>query len=186
MIKIPSLTIKQKGKIRRRFVENGGRRGFQAQMAREYGVARTTIANIINNGGTLRRHTVDTEEAKQKLMTINHKINTLENRKNMLDLLDADIKHLQKKLYVDKEELTFIESKRLNMSLKSMEDILKGVDQINKNDIHYHVGKIIITLENMNDEQGQLLIPHIKSLICEGCPHYKRYHNAIDVEGKEI
>jgi hypothetical protein len=176
------LTNAQKEEARLEYIMAEGKIGIVTKLADKYQVTRKTMSSIINKTRKLQVVTNEIEKKKVELQNLNYKIDTYKERANLIKLLEStDIIPIVKKL---KNKVTISDKERsqLKSAIHTLESLFRSIDYLHKNDIHYHVDKIVSVIQNMDQEMGNILIPELKKILCDECPIYIKYQKIITQE----
>jgi len=181
------LSKKQKALVRTEWLEAEGRNGIINELAGKYNVTRKTISSIINKQTReLRKVTEDVEtkiiEKKQQEILID----TYKDRVHYINLIKTlDIAPVLRKMQKQTEELelygevqtkiTNEESDRVKIAIQNIENLHRGIDQMSRVDIHFHVEKMVVAIRNMDREEMKVFAPELKKMICDRCPLYKKH-----------
>lgn len=182
------LSPADKGLIRKEYLEAPTERGIVNKLAEKYDVHRSTISHIIHSTRKLRKATEEVQAKAIEKKTLELQIDTYRERVEMIHTIKAlDIVPVLRKLQTigqlrkngkktDKIIITDKEKDRLKEATTVIENMLRGIDQIHKVDIHFHVHKIMNFIEDMDAETTKIFTPTLKRFLCEKCPLYMKYN----------
>ena len=147
---------------------------------------RKTISEILYKTKKLQKISNEVELKSVQKKTLEYEIDTLQERVVLLRLIkNLNVTPVMRKIqqrYEDERSgresdiiITEDEISKVQSAAIIIENLLKGIDQMHKIDIHFHTTKILTIIQNMDKETANILIPELKRILCDECPFYRKY-----------